>query len=330
MTAPRFTLSAGEAHALSGHVGLAAAFELGTGINHPIVLYLSQLAAGSRRTQATAIRTCVELLRGPEVRPLLVDWTKVEPAELAGLRAALAERYAPATVNRQLAAVRGVLRACVTLRLLSRDASGDLRDLTRAVRGKRVPRGRAVEPAELAALFGALDETTTPGRRDAAILALLYGCGLRRAELCALDLESVTADGLRVVGKGDVERVVPLPSTVRARLDRWIWARGILTGDRANRALFTRGNGTGRLGVVAVYLRVRQLAERAGIARLTPHDLRRSYASDLFDRGVDARTVQALMGHADLETSGRYDRRPARARAAAVEVLTVPERRGEA
>jgi integrase len=75
---------------------------------------------------------------------------------------------------------------------------------------------------------------------------------------------------------------------------------------------------------MGIYDRVRGLAKRAGIPSISPHDLRRSYVSDLLDRKVDLATVQALVGHADPVVTARYDRRPARARAEAVECLSVP------
>jgi integrase len=81
----------------------------------------------------------------------------------------------------------------------------------------------------------------------------------------------------------------------------------------------------GRVSAAGVYGRIRTLAKRAGIPGISPHDLRRSYVSDLLDRKVDLATVQALVGHSDPVTTARYDRRPARARAEAVEVLSVPE-----
>jgi integrase len=81
----------------------------------------------------------------------------------------------------------------------------------------------------------------------------------------------------------------------------------------------------GRMSAAGVYSRIRLMAKLAGIPGISPHDLRRSYVSDLLDRKVDLATVQALVGHSDPVTTARYDRRPASARAEAVEVLTVPD-----
>lgn len=311
-------LSHGEAHAIGTTPGGLL------GASHPVLLYLRGLSRGSRRAQAGALRDVARFLGFSAVA---LPWHRLTPAELVGVRSWLAERYAPNTANRVLCAVRGVLRACVTLRLLSRDDGAELVSVAK-VKGARGLRGRSVGPAELAALFGALDQTSPLGRRDAALLALLYGCGLRRAELCALDLEHVTAEGLLVQGKGDKDRIVPLPSSVRATLERWIWELSCRRDARTHRALFPcvhpAGHMRGRMGPMGVYSRIRVLAKRAGIPPISPHDLRRSYVSDLLDRKVDLATVQALVGHSDPVTTARYDRRPARARAEAVECLTVP------
>lgn len=291
--------------------------------DHPVLLYLARLAPSSRATQAGALRDAARYFGCSAME---LRWQELTPAQLAALRSSLAERYAPSTANRILCAVRGVLAACVSLRLLTRDDAAELGSVAK-VGGSRELRGRSVTADELARLFATLDETSEIGRRDAAMLALLYAGGLRRAELAALDVESVTPEGLRVRGKGNKERIVPLPRDARARLDRWIWSRGILTGSKTNRALFCHANGTGRLGPRGVYLRIVALARRAELPALSPHDLRRSYVSDLLDRRVDLATVQALVGHADPVVTARYDRRPARARAEAVEVLTLPARR---
>lgn len=286
----------------------------------PVALYLSQLARGSRRAQAGALRDVARFLGASA---LDVAWHQVSPAELAAFRSWAAERYAPATVNRQLCAVRGVLRACVTLRLMSRDDCAELASVAK-VRGARGLAGRALDAGELDRIFAGLDEHTRIGKRDAAMLGLLWGAGLRRAELVRLDVADVLAEGVRVLGKGNNERIVPLPSTVRARVNRWIWYLTSEHYQSGNGALFPHGLAGGRLTVDGVYVRVRSLAERAGLASLSPHDLRRSYVSDLLDLGADVFTVQALVGHASPTTTTRYDRRPARARAAAVEVLALP------
>ena len=305
---------------VAGAGGLVATFRT----DHPVLLYLARLAPSSRPTQAGALR---DAARWFGQSAILLRWHELTPAQVAALRSWTGERYAPSTANRILCALRGVLRACVSLRLLSRDAAAELGEVAAKVGGSRELRGRAIDGGELEALFGALDETEPIGQRDAAILALLYGCGLRRAEVAALDIDHLGAEGLRVRGKGNKERIVPLPGDARARIDRWLFARGVLTGSRENRALFCHSRGAGRLGPRGIYLRVVVLARLAGVRPISPHDLRRSYCSDLLDRGADLHTVQELMGHSDPVVTARYDRRPARARAQAVEVLRLPEPR---
>lgn len=288
----------------------------------PALVYLSSLAEGSRHAQASALRDAARWLGGDAVS---FRWEELDAARALALRGWAGETYAPATANRMLAAVRGVLRACVALETLSRDRLADLCASLGKVRGSRLPRGRALEPGELGAIWAQIDELTPRGKRDAAMLALLYGCGLRRAELCALDVSHVAGDEVTVAGKGRVQRVVPMPADVAARVRRWIW---LLTSERypsGDGPLFPHGLAGGRYTVNAVYARVRVLAKRAGLRELSPHDLRRSYVTELLESGVDPFVVQVLVGHADAETTLKYDRRPLSARHAAVQVLRLPE-----
>ncbi len=168
--------------------------------------------------------------------------------------------------------------------------------------------------------------------RDGALLALLYGAVLRRAELAGLGRgDWLPADALlRVTGKGDKQREVPLPPGATAALADWLLVRGEWEGP-----LFVPINKGGRLArrrmtEQAVYGILQKRAAEAGVDDLSPHDPRRTYVGDLLDRGADIATVQQLAGHADVSTTARYDRRGGTARRAAADLLHVPyaRRRG--
>ncbi|HDC4761411.1 tyrosine-type recombinase/integrase, partial [Escherichia coli] len=150
------------------------------------------------------------------------------------------------------------------------------------------------------------------GARDAAMLAVILGCGLRRSEVVSLDLRDVVTQdrALRVLGKGNKERLAYVPAGAWQRLQIWIdEIRGETPGP-----LFTRIRRFGdvtlnRLTDQAVYhiLQVRQ--GQAGITKCSPHDLRRTFATAMLDNGEDLITVKDAMGHASVTTTQQYDRR---------------------
>ena len=300
----------------------------------PIVSFLVRMGSSSRPPQLDALRRACRAF-GVELGAVV--WPEVDRVQFAALRAWLAERHAPGTGNSTLSAVRGVLLECVRNGTLSRDAYERVVDV-KPIRGSRELRGRAVPAAELEQLFAAARKVRGPiGLRHAAMLAVMYGGGLRRAEgirpeLEAYSVELVELDGrkvesgtLRVLGKGNVERLVPLPVGATAAVQAWLRARGLEPGP-----LFCHVHRKGKvdpkraLHPASVYRSLEVIQERAGVASLSPHDLRRSFCSDLLDAGADLRTVQELMGHADPVTTARYDRRGERSRRRAVQLIRVP------
>lgn len=173
----------------------------------------------------------------------------------------------------------------------------------------------------------------TPSRAlDAAVLALLYGAGLRRAEAVAVDLADYSpADGALTVrsAKGGRQRRVFLTGGAQAAVDAWVAIRRSQPGPllcpvRKDGAVTIRC-----MTPDALYRRLQRLGGHAGIARFSPHDLRRSFVSDLLDAGADIAAVQALAGHRRPETTVRYDRRPDTARRRATTLLYVPYAPGD-
>lgn len=291
---------------------------------HPALAYLAALGtAKARRSQASALDS-VALELGGTVAAL--PWASLRYPHVAALRGRLAARLAPATVNRLLCAVRGVLREAAKLDLMTSE------DCARAcavpgVKGSRQPKGRALPAAELAALLGACAGEATSDRRDAALLSTAYGAGLRRAELVSLELGAVdlATGAVRVIGKGNVERIAYLPAWALVAVRAWLDARGPGAGP-----LFARVDKAGHLDLSsplsdeAVRFLFARLAERSGVAAFTPHDTRRSFISDLLDAGADISTVQQLAGHAQVTTTQRYDRRGEVSKRKAVALLRDP------
>lgn len=290
---------------------------------NPYVVFLGGLAPGSRRTMAQALRTVAGILV-PGIEPAELPWHKLRFEHVAAIRSRLAESLAPATANKILCAVRGVARAAFGLGLLDADTLTRILAV-KAVRGSRVLRGRCLSPEELRRLFTTCDSSTPAGARNAAMLAVLYGCGLRRSEVVGLDLSDLDAarERLRVLGKGNKQREMFLGPGARRAMEAWLRARGDESGP-----LFlpvTRGGKIERrrMSDQAVMDLVMRLSRRAAVPDISPHDFRRSFISDLLDR-VDLATVQQLAAHASASTTAMYDRRGERSRRQASEALFVP------
>lgn len=292
---------------------------------NPAHVYLARLSPGSRRTMANALTVVAALFnRTPDT----FDWAAVRCQHTQAIRAKLAETRAPAGVNKVLAALRGVLKEAWRLGLMDAEIYQRAADVP-GLRGERLPRGRALTRRELQRLFQACARDATPaGRRDAALLAVLYAGGLRRSEAVGLDLADYCAEPseLRVRrGKGDKDRLCYVTSGATLALEAWLAVRGTDPGP-----LFWPADGRGRPLVnrrmtdQAVLMILRRRATEARIAPFTPHDLRRTFISDLLDSGADMVVVQRLAGHANVQTTARYDRRGEEAKRRAAELLTVP------
>ena len=229
---------------------------------------------------------------------------------LAFNRSLQAKGLAPASVNRAMAAVRGLHRFLLAEGLMQVDPTAD-------VEAGKLPRGlpKALTEDEVSRLLDAVTGETPADRRDRAILEVLYGTGMRISEMVALSLEDLDLDGalMRVTGKGDKQRLVPVGRLAAAAVDDWLapggrssmapetWAR---RSDQNAVFLNQRGGRLSRQGIWGV---VRKHGLTAGIAdRLTPHVLRHSCATHMLDHGADIRTVQELLGHASVTTTQLY------------------------
>ncbi|OQA43740.1 MAG: Tyrosine recombinase XerC [Chloroflexi bacterium ADurb.Bin325] len=299
---------------------------------NPALVYLAGLAPGARRTMRQALDSLAAQLTGGACDAETCPWAALRFQHTAALRATLIDRYAPATANKMLSALRGTLRAAQRLGQMTADDCQGAASVQNIRGGAEDPRGRALPRGELAALLGACTEDTTPaGLRDAAVIALLYACGPRRAELVGLDLADLQTDGDGATwlvirhGKGNKARRVPVANGALMALQDWLAVRGDTPGP-----LFVPVNKGGRLILgqrmtpQAIMGLLTKRGTEANIPDFSPHDLRRTFISDLLDRGADIATVQKLAGHAQVTTTARYDRRGDRAKRAAVDLLSVP------
>ncbi len=227
-------------------------------------------------------------------------------SDVAAYARDLAERgYAPASRERRMAAVRGMHRFLAREGLARGDAASDV-ELPDAPR--RLPDVLSVAQAET--LLDRDYRSDELGARDRAVMEVLYGCGLRVSELVGMDTADVFFDEgfVRVVGKGSAVRVVPFGgAAARALADYLESARPVLAGKAPSppSALFLNARG-GRLTRQGVYGVVEKSGAAVGIAGLHPHTLRHSFATHMLEGGADLRTIQEMLGHADISTTQVY------------------------
>jgi site-specific recombinase XerD len=176
-------------------------------------------------------------------------------------------------------------------------------------------------------------DQTPAGARDAAIISLMYAGGLRREEVITLTTGDYTPESGKLVihGKGSKERTAYLTNGALYAMQDWLNIRGVDPG-----ALFYAINKGGRIITdktmtpQAVYNLLNKRAAAAGVEAFSPHDLRRTFVSDLLDAGADIATVAKMAGHSSVNTTARYDRRPEEAKKKAAELLHVPYTRRKA
>jgi integrase/recombinase XerC len=269
--------------------------------------YLDNERRSSPNTRSAYLRDLGQLAAFAAERlgapPQLQD---LEVHLLRGWLGSLARTHAPPSIARKIGAARAFLRWLHRRGLIARNAALEL----------SLPKVRRPLPTFLD-VDAAAEVMTAPGTdsgegvRDRAMLELLYGCGLRVSELCGLDVGDVDlgadAATVRVVGKGNKERAVPLGSHGVAALRAWLEVRaGMARRGRDEEAMFVARSGR-RLGVRRVQVLVQRYgALGAGRADLHPHALRHTCATHLMDGGADLRAIQKMLGHSSLSTTQRY------------------------
>jgi integrase/recombinase XerD len=228
-------------------------------------------------------------------------------AQAADVAAYLAARHATSkatSANRRLTVLRRFYRWALRERLLSADPCINIDS---ARQPARFP--KTLSEAQVEALLGAPDVTTPLGLRDRAMLEVLYATGLRVSELVGLKTFEVGMNEgvVRVIGKGDKQRLVPLGEIAVEWLTRWqAGGRVELLKGRATDAMFVTSRASAMTRQMFWKL-IKQHAVRAGITQpLSPHTLRHAFATHLLNHGADLRVVQLLLGHSDISTTQIY------------------------
>ena len=220
-------------------------------------------------------------------------------------RQLIAGGLAPRSVARAIACVRGYFKFLLVEKRIASDPAADL----------RAPRAWPALPKylgldEVDTLLSQPDTSIPRGLRDKALIELLYATGLRVTELLSLKPGDVALDAgyLTCIGKGDKQRIVPLGHSAADWIRRYsAEARPALLKGRKSSWLFVNAKGGGRLSRVGFWKILRDYGIKAGVARgLSPHVLRHSFATHLLERGADLRSIQMMLGHADLSTTQIY------------------------
>jgi len=291
---------------------------------HPAAVYLQGLGEGSRRTMRGALNTIAALLTNGECDANTLNWAALRYQHTAAIQAALLDRYSTATAQKMMAALRRVLEEARKLQLMDAESYATAVDLP-SIKVYVNLRGRALNQSEISALINVCQaDPTSQGVRDRALIAILRGSGLRRAEVVKLrvkDFNPATGALEILQSKGRKDRTVYLPENAIAWVENWLDVRGRSPG--ALLCPIRKGGEIERRYMTpqAVFFIMQKRALEAGVESFSPHDFRRTFCSDLLDAGVDIVTVQKLAGHANPMTTARYDRRGEETKRKAVQKL---------
>lgn len=338
----------------------------GDRMQHPVTLYLAGLRPSGMRAMRDALARIARIinakLAGLDAMTAIysVDWTKIRytsarlirltltnttklaagrpSAKRAGRRARAPGMISPATIRQALSALKGVMHQCRYIEdaggktLINSDDFDGIKEACKGVKVDSPKAGRMMEQQEIVDLLASCDLATPIGARDAAILAIGLGCGLRRFEIAGLDTAdykappspghagSITVQ--RGKGKGGKPREVPFPSDMKAGMDAWLRVRGTAAGPlvcpmtRVGKVIYRH------ISPAGIYLAVQRHWQSVELKeKVSPHDFRRTLISRLLDKGVDLVTVQGIAGHANPKTTAGYDRRGDRVAKEAIEKL---------
>ena len=288
----------------------------------PASIYLQSLSQTGRRSMRSKLNTAAKMIG---LRAFNCDATLI--GQILAAQSALRDAgKSPATINSTLSALKGIARASWLIGKLPPDQYQRIQDL-RGIKGSRLPRGRSHSQQEIAALLKSCNDHTNAGRRDAALVAIALTAGLRRDECVRLDLEdySPSTHRLRIRGKGNKERpgYLKVPGA-REAVDEWTRVRGLKPGPllcpvtKTGKIVFRRMTGE------SVYNAIAKRARAAGLADASPHNLRRTFATNLLDAGADLGIVQKLLGHTSINTTTIYDRRDEVAKETAAALVDFP------
>ncbi|OPA90471.1 integrase [Pseudomonas fluorescens] len=296
-------------------------------IRNPLTLYLTRLAPSSQLTMRYVLQDAADRLGFEDINLDDIDWHLLQPEHVVALVAALREDgYAPNTSSLYVNAVRGVMNEAWRMSLISQEHLLKMRTV-KAASGTRLGQGRNLRRTLIREMMEACAADPRPqGLRDAAVIGILYGSGMRKSESVNLDLAQIDFEerSLRVIGKGNKELVKYAPDWAFAKLKAWLAFRReqLKAGEQDDSFLFNRirrGSHITRERITkhAIYYIARQRGEQVGV-KIMPHDFRRSFITRVIEEH-DLSIAQKLAHHTNIQTTASYDVRDDNERRRAVD-----------
>ncbi len=284
-------------------------------VQTPVALYLQRLAPSSRQTMRYVLQEAADRLGAEDVAIDEFPWHQLQPGHITALVAALREDgYAPNTSSLHVNAIRGVMNQAWQQNLITQDHLLKIRAV-KAGGGSRLVKGRNLRRNLIRELMDVCAADPRPqGLRDAAIIAILYGSGMRKSESVNMDLWQVDVEqrSLQVLGKGNKELIKFAPAWAFEKLEEWLAFRRANLPDGVSDDTFLfnrirRGNHItrDRLTKHAIYYIAKQRGRQAGVD-IMPHDFRRSFITRVIEE-YDVSIAQKLAHHANIATTVSYD-----------------------
>lgn len=279
----------------------------------PASAFLATLGESSRYNVTTFLRNITKQL-GNTTDITTFAWHKLRRHHVQAMLQILhKQNKKPTTINGYLSAIKGVMREAWMMQLITSEQWTGIKEV-KSFKGTRVVAGRALSRKEIDDLLEV--DGTPKGLRDRAIFALLIGTGLRRAEIVNLNYEDIDFGRsiVKAMTKGNQQQIKHMPKFTHIYLKDWLEVRGTANGALFYRFFRSRIDGhsnmsEGRMTPQAIYHILTTTAEKIGLEKMTPHDLRRTFATALLDSGEDLLTVRDAMGHQSVVTTQRYDKR---------------------
>ena len=296
-------------------------------IRNPLTLYLTRLAPSSQLTMRYVLQDAADRLGFEDINLEDIDWHLLQPEHVIALVAALREDgYAPNTSSLYVNAVRGVMNEAWRMSLISQDHLLKMRSV-KAAPGTRLGQGRNLRRSLIRELMEVCAADPRPqGLRDAAVIGILYGSGMRKSESVNLDLAQINFEerSLRVTGKGNKALIKYAPAWAFEKLTVWLDFRReqLKDGEQDDTFLFNRirrGSHITRERITkhAIYYIARQRGEQVGV-KIMPHDFRRSFITRVIEEH-DLSIAQKLAHHSNIQTTASYDVRDDNERRRAVD-----------
>lgn len=281
---------------------------------NPAALYLLSLRSINSREVMRRVMKGIALVLGfDEIEA--IQWEKLRHTHVQFIiNEAIARDLKPSSINLQLSALKGIAKQAWLNYQMPADAYQRIKEV-KGASGQRIAAGRALRRNEVKGLFDSClhDENTLAGCRDAAILALLVGCGFRRSEIVGINIGHYDRHQklVKVLGKGNKERENAIPAQLVPLVDNWLEHRACKDPKSPLFVRFFKGQkqSSQRMTAQAVYYLLEKRSAAQHMQTFTPHDLRRTFATSLFDQGESIRTVQLALGHQNIETTKIYDKR---------------------